>query len=98
MKKLKNGEIDKVYLCSKYVLKIENNNLYISRGGKKKYFLNNEFIYRYLLKDTTIQEEENNIHLQDIKNHLEKLLDNKKLGNNTKEVLYIIQDLIDQII
>ena len=97
-RRLKSGEIEKIFLSSKYVLKIENNNTYISRNGKKRYFLSSDFIHEYFIEDMEEDQEVDNNTLQDIKSHLEELLSNKKLGCKTKETLYLIEDLVDRLL
>jgi len=98
-KQLKNGAVECVYLNDKYMLKVdEDRKVYLSRGGKRKYYLENTFVFKYLIKDNSIKEEVNNIYLQEIKELLIELLNNKKLGVKTRSKLIRIDDLVNRVI
>ena len=81
------------------MLKIdEDRKVYLSRGGKRKYYLDNAFIYKYLIKENTIKEEINNIYLQETKQLLLELLSNKKIGIKTRNKLIRVDELINRVI
>ena len=71
---------------------------YISRGGKRKYYVDEPFIYRYLIENNSVEESEVSIYTQEIKKLVEELLHNKKLGPKTVSKLNLIDYYIDKLL
>lgn len=71
---------------------------FISRGNKKRYFLEDSFVYKYLVKNPTIKEDINNIYLHEIKELLKELLNNYKLGNKTRSALTRVDELVNRLL
>ena len=63
-----------------------------------KYYLEDYFIYQFLIEDHTVRQELNNIYLQEIKELLNELLNNKKLGIRTASKLAVLNNLIEQLL
>lgn len=76
----------------------EERQIFITRGGKKKYFLHDKFL-RCLSRDYKSEREiklDNN--LQEISSTLVEMLNKKNLGEKTKTDLAYIQSLVQEIL
>jgi len=99
LKQLKSGKINQVFLLGKYILKAdEDGKVFISRGGKRKYYLEDYLLHQFFMEDNNIRQEINNIYLQGIKELLNELLSNKKLGIGTVIKLNTLNNLIEQLL
>lgn len=98
VKQLKSGEIEKIYLRDGYILKVDpDRKIFISRGGKKRYYLTNSFIDT-ITCDCNQKDTINNIYFQESIKMLEELLKNNKLGLKTRYSLMNVLILMNSII
>lgn len=98
MKRLKNGEIEQIFLRDRYLLKIDSDRkIFLSRGGKKRYYLTNAFIGS-ITDECNEKDRINNIYFQEVMLMLTELVSNQKLGLKTKYTLINIITLMNSII
>ena len=98
VKQLKSGELEKIYLRDGYILKVDpDRKMFISRGGKKRYYLTNAFIDT-ITCDCNQKDTLNNVYFQEVMKVLTDMLKNNKLGLKTKSNLMCILMLMNNII
>ena len=98
VKQLKSGEVEKIYLRDGYILKLDpDRKIFISKGGKKRYYLTNAFIDT-ITCGTNQKDTLNNLYFQEAMKILTELLENKALGLKTRYSLMNVLMLMNSII
>ncbi len=85
-------------MCGRYFLKAESGNIYITRGGKRKFYIEGTFLYNVLIKDHDEKDKDNILILTQLKEVVNKTLKNSKLGQRTKNSLEQIETLLNGIV